>query len=87
MIKFMSTYSDIEAKNRLPELIDLALAGEDVVITRQGQAVAQLKAVQAPARPVSSCDPDWLASRRARRLFRGEDAGVLVSRMRDEEAR
>ena len=31
----MSTYSVAEAKNRLPELIDRALKGEEVVITRR----------------------------------------------------
>ena len=31
----MATYSEAEAKNRLPELIDRALNGEDVVIARR----------------------------------------------------
>ena len=36
----MSTHSIVEAKNRLSELIDRALKGELVVITRHGRAVA-----------------------------------------------
>ena len=33
-----STHSVADAKNRLPELIDRALEGEDIVITRHGPA-------------------------------------------------
>ena len=87
MIDIMSIYSVSEAKNRLPELIDLALGGEDVVITRRGQPVAELKPVPQAARPVSPGDLDWLMTRRIRRASRSEDAGTLLSRMRDEEAR
>ena len=35
----MTTYSVAEAKNRLSELIDRALAGEGVTITRRGRPV------------------------------------------------
>ena len=45
----MSAYSVAEAKNRLPELIDRALKGEDVVITRHGHSVVELKPVPASA--------------------------------------
>jgi len=38
----MSSYSVAVAKNTLPSLIDKALAGEEVVITRHGKPVAQL---------------------------------------------
>ncbi len=37
-------YSVAEAKNNLPKLIDRALAGEDVTITRRGEVVVSLKA-------------------------------------------
>ena len=51
----MKTYSVAEAKNQLPKLIDRALAGEEVVITRRGKPVVELK--QVPARPpVSKAD-------------------------------
>jgi prevent-host-death family protein len=39
----MASYSVAEAKNRLPSLIDKALEGEDVVITRHGKPVAELR--------------------------------------------
>ena len=45
----MKTYSVAEAKNQLPKLIDKALAGEEVVITRRGKPVVELKRV--PVRP------------------------------------
>ena len=37
-------YSVAQAKNSLPSLIDKAMAGEEVVITRRGYAVVELKA-------------------------------------------
>lgn len=45
----MSSYSVAEAKNTLPSLIDKAVAGEEVIITRHGKPVAELKPM---ARPV-----------------------------------
>lgn len=40
----MGPYSVAEAKNQLPSLIDKALEGEEVVITRHGKPVAELRA-------------------------------------------
>lgn len=48
----MATYSVAEAKNRLPSLIDKALEGENVVITRHGKPVAELR----PPRKVLSAE-------------------------------
>jgi prevent-host-death family protein len=39
----MASYSVAEAKNQLPRLIDKARAGEEVVITRHGKVVAELR--------------------------------------------
>src|SRR5260370_26572714 len=80
----MSTHSVAEAKNRLPELIDRALKGEGVVITRHGRPVVELKPIPEPARAVPASGLDWRAAHRIRRLSAG-DAGILVIRMRDEE--
>jgi prevent-host-death family protein len=41
----MTTYSVADAKAGLPRLIDRAVAGEEVVITRHGKPVAALKPV------------------------------------------
>jgi antitoxin (DNA-binding transcriptional repressor) of toxin-antitoxin stability system len=83
----MSTHSVAEAKNRLSELIDRALKGEEVVITRHGRSVVELKAIPEPAQPVSAADLDWLAERRIGRGRVAEDAGVLLSNLRDEQER
>src|SRR2546427_12702472 len=84
----MGTHSVAEAKNRLPELIDRALKGEGVVITRHGRPVVELKPIPEPARPVSAADLDWLAARRVEvRAAERENGGELVSAMRDEENR
>ena len=83
----MSTHSVAEAKNRLPELIDRALKGEGVVITRHGRPVVELRPIPEPARPVSAATLDWLAAHRVGTKHPKEDAGAFVSRMRDEGER
>jgi prevent-host-death family protein len=80
----MGTHSVAEAKNKLPELIDRALKGEGVVITRHGRPVVELKPIPEPVRPVTPEDLDWLAARRLKLRNVTEDAGTLVSKMRDE---
>jgi prevent-host-death family protein len=42
----MSTYTIAEAKERLPNLIDEAAEGGEVVITRDGKPVAELRPVR-----------------------------------------
>ena len=50
----MSTVSVAEAKAKLSQLLDKVEAGEEVVITRHGKAVARLAAVAAPKKPIRS---------------------------------
>jgi len=83
----MSNHSIAEAKNKLSELIDRALDGEGVVITRHGRPVVELRPVPAPARAVTVVDLDWLAARRIGSSKPTRDAGSELSRMRDEEER
>ncbi|HEY7298856.1 MAG TPA: type II toxin-antitoxin system prevent-host-death family antitoxin [Xanthobacteraceae bacterium] len=83
----MGTHSVAEAKNRLPELINRALKGEGVVITRHGRPVVELKPIPEAARPVSAADLDWLAARRVKITGKRKHAGEFVSAMRDEENR
>ena len=45
----MASYSVADAKNSLPRLIDKALEGEEVVITRHGKPVVELKPASKPA--------------------------------------
>ena len=39
----MTSYTVADAKNTLPKLIDRALEGEEVVITRRGKPVVELR--------------------------------------------
>jgi prevent-host-death family protein len=80
----MGTHSVAEARNRLSELIDRALDGEGVTITRHGQPVVELKPLRPPPRPIMEADVDRLRERRVGRIGE-EDAGALVSRMRNED--
>ena len=78
----MARYSVAEAKNNLPKLLDRALAGEDVTITRRGQPIAKL----VPDKPKSEpLDLDWLKANavvpRSGTVF---DSAALIRRMRDE---
>ena len=41
--ELMATYSVAEAKTHLPRLIDEAMAGEEVIISRRGRPVAELR--------------------------------------------
>jgi antitoxin (DNA-binding transcriptional repressor) of toxin-antitoxin stability system len=83
----MSTHSVVEARNRLSDLIARAQHGEPVVITRRGKPVAELRAFAPAVRSVTRADLAWLESHRVPRRNPAEDAGTLVSRMRDEEGR
>jgi prevent-host-death family protein len=83
----MGNHSVAEAKNRLPELIDRALDGEGIVITRHGRPVVELKPIPEPTRPVSAADLDWLAARRLKVRGMKKNAGKFISAMRDEENR
>ena len=83
----MSTHSIAEAKNQLSELINRALKGEGVVITRHGHPVVELRPISEPVRAVSGVDLDWLAKHRIARRSGAKSAGALVSAMRDEEQR
>lgn len=56
----MMTLPVYEAKTRLSELLTAVEQGEQVVITRHGQAVAKLVAVE----PASESDAQMIAQRR-----------------------
>lgn len=81
----MSTHSVAEAKAHLSDLIERALSGEDVVITRHGHPVVELKAVtRPPRRRITEEDIRWIERHRVGRKIPKIDAGTLVSQMRDE---
>jgi prevent-host-death family protein len=80
----MSSHSVAEAKNQLSKLIDRALKGEGVVITRRGQPVVELKPVRPAPRPITEADIEWLRARRVGRKMAKTDAATLVRQMREE---
>ncbi len=60
----MSSYSVADAKNALPSLIDKAASGEEVVITRHGKPVAELRALVAGSSQGAARTYAWLRERR-----------------------
>nr|UXE44809.1 hypothetical protein Hi04_10k_c377_00038 [uncultured bacterium] len=86
-ISAMSSHSVAEARNHLSELIDRALKGEPVVITRHGHPVVELKPVAPAPRRITQADIDWLDAHRVGLRGKGEDAVTTVIRMRDEDWR
>ena len=81
----MSTHSVAEAKNKLPELIDRALKGEGIIITRHGHPVAELRPIPAPERQITDEDIDWLDKRRIPARKASIDSVTLIRQMRDED--
>ena len=79
-------YSIDEAKDLISQLIDEALAGEEVTITRHGKPVVELRA-KAPPRlgRLSKELIDELARHTSQFPRLDENAADLVRAMRDEE--
>lgn len=82
----MADYSVADARNKLSELIDRAVNGEAVVITRHGKPMVELKPSTPTPKRVSKESLEWLDRVRVGRASE-EDAGAFVSRMRDEDWR
>jgi prevent-host-death family protein len=80
----MSTYTVAEAKNKLSELINRAIKGEGVVITRHGHPVVELKSVLPGARSMTEADREWLRALRALPESVKARAAAEVRRMREE---
>jgi len=79
----MSEYSIAEAKNNLPKLVDRAVAGEEVTITRRGRALAKIVAVAEPKG--MSIDLEWLERVRVRPSGPNADGTPLYELMRRED--
>jgi prevent-host-death family protein len=82
----MSTHGVADARKKLSALIDRALKGETVVITRRGRPVAQLTRISPPLKPATSGAADWLIHRRVGSRMPREHAAAAVRRLRDEWA-
>lgn len=81
----MSEHSVAEAQKKLSELVDRALNGETIVITRHGKPVVELRPVSRASQPLTNADIEWLDARRVGSKKPLRDAGKFVSEMRDED--
>ena len=81
----MSTYSVAEAKNRLPALIDKAIEGEEVVITRHGKPVAELRPRTQRNTKSSRAMLQWLWSRTKGRRGAGISSVELLDRIYEDD--
>lgn len=80
----MTAYSVAEAKNTLPKLIDRALKGEEVVITRRGKPVVELRpAGLQPAAPAGTYA--WLQAQRRSRPGIGLTSVEILNRLYDSD--
>jgi prevent-host-death family protein len=83
----MTTYSVADAKNGLPRLIDRALEGEEVIISRHGKAVAELRPVASRGRKATAASYAWLRDRRQARKGAGLTSVELLNQLyEDSEA-
>ena len=80
----MPRYSVAEAKNTLPSLIARACAGEEVVITRHGKEVAEVKPRETFDRDAWLASLDRLKAARDRQPISAIDSAQLIREMRDE---
>jgi prevent-host-death family protein len=82
----MTEYSVADAKNALPRLIDQALAGEEVVITRRGKPVVELRPTPERSSPPKGSH-EWLRARRQSRPGVGISSVDLLNQLyeADEE--
>lgn len=81
----MSSYSVADAKNRLPSLINKALAGEEVVITRHGKPVVELRTTASPEIRPNPALYEWLRARRDARPKIGITSVELLRELYEDE--
>ncbi len=80
----MTTYSVAAAKDGLPRLIDRALEGEEVIISRHGRPVAELRPIATGSRPALAASYDWLKARRDSRSGVGLTSVELLNQLYDD---
>ncbi len=78
----MDSVSLADAKARLSELVERAVAGDTVCITRRGKPVARLTALAGPPARIDFAAMRALTDSMS---LQSEGAGDLVRRMRDED--
>lgn len=83
----MATYSVATAKNGLPGLIDRALDGEEVIISRHGRPVAELRPVAQARAPKTAVSYDRLRARRKARPAVAITSVALLDELYEESDR
>jgi antitoxin (DNA-binding transcriptional repressor) of toxin-antitoxin stability system len=79
----MAHYSVATTKDKLSSLIDKALAGEEVVITRHGKPTVSLNIVQSDVKPAKK-GLAWLSEKRNALPPLGADGIDIVAEMRSD---
>ena len=80
----MATHNLAEAQERLPDLIERALAGEEVVIAGEGERLVALTPVSPRSRAIEPTDLEWLRRHRVGQVNPTMNAAQLIRAMRDE---
>ncbi|WP_395943999.1 type II toxin-antitoxin system Phd/YefM family antitoxin [Brevundimonas sp.] len=80
----MAAYSVAEAKNSLPRLLDKAIEGEKVIITRHGKPVAEIRSLPSLTPEERKAKLLEIASRRLSRPPLGMTSVELINGMYDE---
>lgn len=80
----MDTYSIADAQDGLPQLIDRALEGRKVIISRDRQAAVELRPVTQISIQPSQATYAWLRARRAMRKPIGITSVELLSQIYGE---
>jgi prevent-host-death family protein len=80
----VTAYSVADAKNRLPRLIDKALVGEEVIITRRGKPVVEVRPTSRPAARATGTH-EWLRARTRARPGVGLTSVEILDLMYESE--
>jgi len=80
----MASYSVTYARAHLSNLVDRAMAGEEVIITRRGRPVVEIKPTARVGGPMSKRDLERLMEARVTPLKTGWSSAELIRQMRDE---
>lgn len=80
----MTAYSVAEAKNSLPRLLDKAIEGEKVIITRHGKPVAEIRSLPSLTPEQRKARLLEIANRRLSRPPLGMTSVELINGMYDE---
>ena len=83
----MTAFSVADAKTNLPRLIDRALGGEEVIITRHGKPVAELRPAAGSDRRAAPATYAWLQSRRKARSPGTRTSVELLNDLYDDSKR